>query len=436
MLPTSLVEPLHTRRWAHHLGLAGLYLGALSIPISNAGCSIAIGLVLLSSLLSIPDLMRETFKDPVFWMVGVFVVYVVLHQLVPQKVGPGPWTDTLDFLKATFFWLTGYWFWRHRRHLFGFMTAYAVAFIVQSLAAFPWHNAVAALSGRYMVTLGFDHIVCGELAGLAAFILLFTVPVKMRRHNARLALPITLVSLLAGLWAAYILVLTASRSAWVATLLSALLIAATYARTLARSLRHSAKLRHLLIATLIGIGLIGAATAPMLESRVEPIVHALTSYHARGEAGLQGNSAGIRLRLQLFGVRAWSEKPLFGWGPSSSYRLIQREGINSHATPGNKSTSLLNTPLKIVVELGAVGGILCLSVLILLIRGLLACWAKPGFPEEIVLTAFTILVFELVFSLFDVTFFLRGIALILFGAGMAYALSHAGRSGGESSAPA
>jgi len=408
--------------------MAGLYLGAFSIPVSNSGCTIAVGLLLLSSLLAMGDVVRETLREPLFWLIGGVVCYVLVYQIWPQSFGPGPWSTTWDFLKATFFWLTGYWFWVHRRHMARFMVTYALGFLVQSVLAFPWHHALPALSGRYMVTLGFDHIVCGELAGLAAFVFLLTIPAATLGHAHRLAPWAGLGSLVAGLWSVYLLILTASRSAWVATAVAALLLAAVYMRDLWGALTRSRRLRHAVVAVVIGAGLIGAATAPMLKGRVTPIVQALSLYRQHGESGLHDTSAGMRLRLLLFGAEAWAQRPVFGWGPSTAYSLIERQGLNEQVSAGNRSTSLLNTPLQVLVELGLVGAGLCLIIVFLLVRGVLACRRMPEFSGEVVLTVLAFLVYELVFSLFDVTFFLRGIALILFGAGMAYALAHASRT--------
>lgn len=408
-----------------HLLTGALYLGCFATPLSAAGTSISISLIALASVANIKTIYRVNSKEPTFWLLIALISYILISQLFPRSPSPGPWNDsTIHIIRSSFIFLTGYWFWTRKRHLRFFLLAYSLGFLVRSVTRFPWNRALHALSGSTPLTLGLDHIQCGEIAGIAGIILLLDFSTWKHERNSTMSLALSIISALSGVWCFYILIISDSRSAWVATISSLIGIAATIGPK-SFSLKKTGK-THIAIIS-IAFSIVGIAiysNYPNIASRVNPVEKTLIRYYRGGVNEVKpGSSPGMRVHLFSLGAKKWLEKPIFGWGPSSSENVIFGSSIYKNVRKKARSNSFLNTPIQILVEFGIVGFLIFAAIITMLARGAIRLVTRSSNHKSASVIVLTILAYRVIFSLFDVTYmYMIDNALVLLFGGIAYAL--------------
>lgn len=413
-----------TQGLAERIALAALYLGAFSVALSASGESLAFTLIIVASLIDFKPLVTANFRETTFWIVLALVIYTVLSQLVPHGISPGPWQNTtMHLIKASLIFITGYWFWKHINHIGHFLLCYAAGFLTRSFIDFPWHHLPQVLSAHWTVDLGFDHIQCGEVAGIAAIVLVFAVPSAL---TGRRVWPVfaTTLSWTAALWSLYVMILSRSRSAWVATAVAFAFFGGSY---MFSALRENTKSRRSIVA-LIAIPVIITPLfyfySSNIKQRIDPVVATLNHYQSRGLTGVRKDSStGMRVYLYHYGLETWLRRPIFGWSPSTSFTLITQGHINRNVSVGNQSNSFLDTPIQLLVELGLVGAFFCAAVLLLLIKALVQAPKIGTIDKRWAHILLAILLYKFVFNLFDVTYmYMLDTSLILVFGGLAYAV--------------
>lgn len=427
----------HARLVTDLTTLFSLYLGALSLSLSAAGLTIAFFLIVIASLFNFSRIFSTIRGNAIFWLLLALIIYTTASQFIPRGVPPGSWHDATEhIIKASLLFLTGYWFYRHAKKISQFLTVYTVGFIIRSLIDFPWSRFQAAASGHYLVNLGFDHIECGELAGLAALIFIFVTANQPWWRKTRWSTVWMGMSWLAAIWSFFILILSRSRSAWVATVVTTIFILASY--TIHTIRKKAISKRTILVSLVLGVSLSSVTLlyALNIRNRIAPVATSLHHFQHEGLAGVNKNSSsGMRINLYVYGLEKWKEKPFFGWGNSTSETLINRGGINQNVSPGNRSNSFLDTPIQLLVELGLVGVALFAAVIVVMTRGLVRAASRGTVERRVAYMLLGILLYKLVFNLFDVTYvYMLDTALILVFGGMAFGVCLANRDLPDSTA--
>lgn len=405
------------------LSLIGLYLISFSLAPSAAGRSVGIVLLLIGCIIDYRRFLRRISGQPVVWITLAFIAYVISNQLLPRSMPAGPWSDTTDHLiKASLFFISGYWLFVHKNHIKYLLSAFAAGFIVQSLVHFPWHSIVFDLHTHHRLTLGFDSISLGEVAGLAALILLFYIPsfASIRRKEFHYAVLATCYA--TGLWATLMLILSGTRSAWLAFALSS---AFSAYRTIKR---HPAILKSSLFSIFIGVvilssAVIGYTGRNIIYHRISPVISTLTQLPEQGVHHLHHDSTGVRIQLMYFATRYWLKRPIIGWGPSTAHRLVDKSGLNSNLPKTSvPSSTFISTPFQILAEQGFIGAGLYLAVAIFLILGLLRSRKQRTLDEKVCDAILAMVIYESIFSFFLVVYLLMlGYFVMLFIGGLAFA---------------
>lgn len=423
MTSTSSHEYLKQRTISGYLALVGLYLASFALPLSAAGRSIGFALLVLATLLDYQRSARTLSKEPAFWLTAAFITYLIVNQLIPRTPPAGPWHEaTLHLVKASLFFIVGYWMFHHKRHLMILVALLAAGFLVQSFLNFPWHSFFYLINKGRRLTVGYDSISLGEISGLSALLMIFYIPNYINNSGRKLRSLLKAACYFFGTWCLLVLIASGTRSAWLGFIFAAALSLPSLLKAYGSRVKRSTALVIFLIVAGCALGL-GYTGKSMLSRRIRPVLSTLNEVPSHGTRDLTQDSTGVRLQLMHFAVRAWLEKPLVGWGPSTSHRVFSREGVNSSLGENTVSQgSFVSTPFQILAEQGIIGSGLFFAVYILLIAGVLRARRLRSLPTKICNTVLAMMLFESIFCFFLVVYQLMlGYSLMLFIGGLAFA---------------
>ncbi|TVQ87603.1 MAG: hypothetical protein EA400_11170 [Chromatiaceae bacterium] len=145
-----------------------------------------------------------------------------------------------------------------------------------------------------------------------------------------------------------------------------------------------------------------------------------------GEAFMPSSSLGYRWQAQWFGLARWRERPWLGWGPGASPLLLARHADEGFLVKDDASLRHLhNTYLEVLVQLGLIGLLLWLALLLALLRGLAAAVTASRLSPDLGRFLGLALVFMAVWGLFDfhaLSQAWRGYWALLAGSALSFAL--------------
>jgi O-antigen ligase len=88
-------------------------------------------------------------------------------------------------------------------------------------------------------------------------------------------------------------------------------------------------------------------------------------------------SSTYRLHLWKFGLAKWLEKPVFGWGPGTTFEMLEAENDIALKNPnGNSFDHLHNAYLEVLFQLGLTGFVLMAIVGTLLMWSIIQAYRK------------------------------------------------------------
>lgn len=314
------------KRWAVHLGLAGLGLfafGALQFPaVANLG----LGLALLGLLLDGRASARWLAREPLVGLLLLFALALAAGLALAWPVAHR--AEDLDaagrLLKLWLFLPLAYWLGGRERRILAFLGVAAAGFLLGRLAALDWLAPPALVTGE-RIRLGISSINHFALYAATASIGLACFTPRVLRALAALAPAARRVGI--ALWAAalaltlYWTIAAQSRGVWLGAVATAAVLVVLLGWVRGRRALVVGLASAAVIAAVLGLAA-GALVAQRLEVELATVGQALSGRW--GE--LPYDSTGTRLHMIGFGLERWREAPWLGHGPGGLTTVLQQTG--------------------------------------------------------------------------------------------------------------
>lgn len=350
------------------LGLAGLYLYALGAMPSTVAAKIAMLCMAVSAAMQWRSFWQVMRSQPLFWLLVAFAAYLAIGGVIASQVFPQTSDDqrraVRDLLAACGppLLLGAYWLGKD-----GLTTARRTTHILPLAAAgllltITYKEAWPSLlqsAGTARFTMGMSPNAAGVLGGMLFWGALLGLLACIRQAAAMpMRWPFALSMLALCLLGSMMLVLSGSKSAWVATALALPPIALLY-------VRHalSQRQRRLSLAVLaVGVVLVALYASTLgrgvLETRTSSALTALGQIFDKDPIDVSDGSIGPRLQMWNEAVVRIEEHPITGWGPGSARMLLS----TSDNPEIRNFPHFHNLPLHFLVSLGLLGTLLFYAI--------------------------------------------------------------------------
>jgi len=404
-----------------HLGLALFsFFGWLGTPFFGVGAVI----VTFMPFAQARDFVREMGSQPIIWLVLAAITYLIALFFVYRQTLPSGLNPDVHILQDWLvLWLFPLLAWALRgqrdKAILMILALAAIGLIVR----IAWYIEWESLSQFYLQRqgYGFNPVPMGLYSGIVILGLLVFGRRLMAYSKGNGVMRLVFVLLWGGALAltAVALITTQSRGAWLALVLSMLMMAVVvYLMSRSKGLR----VRY------YGIGLvvISVFLLPVIfllhetiQKRLEVEADVYPAIISLDLEEVPYTSVGRRVHMWAHGLNEWSEKPVFGYGPGSAGKLLARdEQLAIH--PNYHSIYI-----QVLVELGVVGGGFFLSTLLFLVIGFIGAYRRGEVMPDIFVFIVGAWVMILVSGLFSTRLFQsdgRFMMLMLTGVTLAYVL--------------
>jgi len=434
---------LFPARAVEYVGLFGVLLFAFCWSLGPAGPSIGLGLFSLAFIVRLPGL-RALLREPVVVWVLCLAAYLVLRTALALSRQQFDQEQILDGFKD-WLWLLlfvpfAYWLAGDRLRLYRVLALGLAGFLCGMLASVDWGQLASFLdsrSGFHMRMVSFS-----LYSGTALLAMLVLAPRLWGggTRPARLARMLLWFLVVALLTQGFIQ--TQSRGAWLAFgIVAPVLLLVRYWRALTAS--GYARLSWMALAGTLLLGAMLWFNSDLIEHRLGAERDTVAAIVRDGLDSAPKTSISYRLNLWHFAIDKWAQRPLSGWGPGSTKALIAGSGQDSlyFDDSGTYLDHLHNTALEILLQLGVLGAILWLGLLVALVRGLLQAARSGALPRDMLLWYLGFLALMGIWSLFDfrqMHYDWRYFWILVVGSGYSYCLTAAGirsRPGAQDSLP-
>jgi len=356
---------------------------AVSAELSTSAASASLALATLAFLLAVPRHGKTMAREPLLWCAGLFGLYLLARTAWAVREFPGTdalqWREASRLMQPWLFPVVGWWIAGRPRRL----ALVGLLGLAGFAAGVAWRwdaDTLVKLSefGRSGFGLPALAFALFSLTALLALVILaprLTGPRHARGFLLRLLLWLLLAAVLAqGL------VLTGSRTSWIAAAVVLPVTAILRYRATLRALPVRARVAAI-VATLLLATVLLAANAERLRARLALESDTLGAIVRLDTANVplhRYSSLGARYHLARYGLQRLAERPLTGWGPGGSRMLIDR------AEPQTLRiwVDLHNTYLEIAVRLGAVGMAIFIAGAWFLWRGMRAAVDAGRLPRD------------------------------------------------------
>jgi O-antigen ligase len=359
------------------VGLGGLAIWALSAGIDRGGINIGFALMVLAFLLQWRRVWPRLRSEPIIWAGLAFTAYLVGNALWASQQFPE--TAALQRRAVSDLMIfsglpalpVAWWMGGDPRRVRWVLLLLLIGLTLGVLSHFNWANPKSYLAGARMNAVrspnGLGLYSATVILGLTIFGTLFvSAGTRFRTGLIRVMLILLWVVLTSGYVA--VLILTRSRSAWLAAafvivpaiVLFIVRVARRQASSAARSWRP-------IVFNLMGVVIAGAlviyASFGAIQTRFTDITNKLSAENPNN------TSIAITARLELwkFGIAKLGERPVFGFGAGTAKQMIGTSEIPQI----QRHRHFHNLYLHLLVTLGLVGLILAVVVVTLLTR---AAW--------------------------------------------------------------
>jgi O-antigen ligase len=387
-MPTRLqaAVPGKLSAWATTLGVAGLYLLAFSLRISTTAAYLGFILMSLMFFLHLRPYWSRISGDPMIAVLLGFSMFLIARTAwaimeLPETRGE-QLTNAWEFLHLWAFTIVAWWLAGDSRRIHHILwLALASFFIGVAMRLEPATLADLLAGGR--TGFGLATIAFGLYSATAALGLIVFAPRLWGTTRKR---PWFIAR--AGLWFLLLLlalqglIVTQSRTTWIAMVLALLPVVVLLARRWSRAPHASTLTRR---AWLLGLGLalltVIAINFNTIQQRLgaeADTLSAVTSLDYRNIPSHRMSSMGVRFHLNELGIRKWLERPWFGWGPGSTRYLIG----NSENPNLRIWKDLHNSYLEILVRFGLFGFGFFAAAAWLLIKGLYQAHRQQRIPLD------------------------------------------------------
>jgi O-antigen ligase len=205
---------------------------------------------------------------------------------------------------------------------------------------------------------------------------MYWLDVKHDRTRQRVTLRLSL-TLLAILFFTQGLIISQSRGVWLAILFALPILFLTLRYAGPPRQHNPIRLRYPIIGLGVIITLILALNWNTISQRITSESNEWSAIVNQGLDQAPLGASSYRLHLWQFGLRKWLERPFFGWGPGTTYALIDAENnIALQDPPGSSLDHLHNAYLEVVFQFGIFGIVLVALVCGVLIYKLMECYRR------------------------------------------------------------
>lgn len=379
--------------WTYRLGVAALYLFALSTWLSKAGGNLALALMLLAFFLDFRAAASMVRRNPVFILSAVFAIYLLARVAWAAWEFPATVADQVSGAQEwIFLWLfpfVAWWIGTNKNHITWIFFLAVAGLFVGIVLRLDWSQLGAIIEGARS---GFGR----PIPVMALFSATALVGLFMAAPRVWGAMTNRLWFVLRGiLWIVLvgalleIVIVSQSRITWLAVLL--VLPPLLWVRLRGGGYRpqfFSGRLTLLLgILSVLAIGSVLYANMATLSARFAQEKETIEKIVTFELENVPYDSVGTRAHLNNFGFGMWLERPLFGWGPGT--RVTQFAD-----TPVSDWTHLHNTYLEVLVKFGLFGAVLFVAGLWAVGRSLWNAYRAAWLPQDyflIVVGAFALL---------------------------------------------
>lgn len=378
--------------------------------LSTAGANFALVALLLAFILCRPvwPLCR---RDPLVWLSIVFAAYVALRTDFAIKEFPETRhlqiKDAGNWLKLFAFWPVAWWLKGDLKRINRVLVLGVSGLMLGMLMHADWQSLVHM---RLMERTGFKlKIVFSGLISATVILGLLVFAPRIWARDQKMAARITFIALwLAGLYlAAYMLLTSLSRGAWLAAVL--VISVTVFLRYAVHIKTPRTSLAKMIPVTLLALVIAGGLAVLNLE-RIQSRLYAEGDEAAallHGEhQQLPRTSLGFRFHVQLLGLEKWLERPFLGWGTGSTEYLIAHSGRAQLLHPSAEGgvewmDHLHNTYLEILLRFGILGALLLTTGALLLISAVFRAYRTGAVSRDYFLFLLGSFGLVAIWSLFD-----------------------------------
>jgi O-antigen ligase len=416
-------------------GLFGTLLLAFFAWLWSDGAKIAFVLI-VASLLASPGARSAIARDRLGKLLLVLAIYMLLRSLWAMQELPDTRgkqiEDFFKWLELYAFVGVAWWLQGDLRRVNACLVLTLAGILLGIVMYADWHSLMQfkaeKRTGFNLVPILFGLISGTALLGLVLFGPRIWQP---QTRNGSVALRLALW-LAAFLVVSYGLIATQSRGAWLAAALT--LPPLAFIRYLAFFRANRLSLAKALAVMAAGgalvVGIL-AANEKAISSRLNAEQDVRASVMAGKLDHLPRTSLAFRVHAQVYGLKKWLERPVFGWGTGSSRYVIAQSGMRElrHPDENGRLVWLLhlhNSYLEILVRFGLVGLFLFAAGTYFIFDSLKTAYRSGRLPLDYLLFLAGGLVLFLVWSFFDFAalhYKLRFYWLLLGGMAYSFALN-------------
>ncbi len=366
----TLITKEKNEKYAALLAFVGWYVFVLLGTFSTSGANLGMGFVLIATILVLPTFWRDVRVQPVFWLALVLTLYIFIRSVLALQTYPDideqlnpHWTH---FLRVTGLLALpmGWWLYKHPIHLHPILLTALVGFLLGIIWSTQWDLVMA---GKFYIRdiWGYNPNYLGLLnaaiiMGLLSWLILPEKKIIFRKAWL-LGLPLLLLN-------CFFLYTSQSRAAWL-SLPVGLLVFILCVYYVWYSNKKSLLVLGLLglVLTIMTVALFSYDQGSIFLQRINTEWNSILLI-LNGKLEIVLNKQGSiseHLQQWTIGIKAFLQKPFFGWGPGSGTIIMQKELADL------QFVHFHNIYLEILIGLGLFG--LVLSFI------LLYCFLKAAF---------------------------------------------------------
>jgi O-antigen ligase len=362
------------------LGVLALYLFAFFAWVGVAGAYIGLGLMLLTFLLSAREAWPALRRDGVFLVFASLSVYLWLRAVWAAREFPGTeqFELALDWMHLAFFIFPAWWLGASTRRIAIVLVLVLLGLTTGIVRGQEWGQLSLLLSGERS---GFGHGIpqMGLFSATAVWGMLILAPRLWgppQRHGPFLIRLIVWATMLAVLLE--VLIISQSRVSWIALLIVASGLIGYRIWSWGRG-RPAVSWGRVAVVTALSVTLV----AGLVLANFHTIRYRSLSEAEIVQAIVAGETAevpivsavGARFHLTRHGLKAWLERPVFGWGPSTQVAEFAQKPLSDFG-------HLHNTYLEILARFGLVGALLLGAGIALMIGSLATAYRSGRLPHD------------------------------------------------------
>jgi len=350
------------------IGTAGLYLFALGAWLSAPLANVGMGLMCAALLVRMPVVFPFILRDRLFIVSSIFGVYLFCRTFFSIWELPGSRGDQIDGAWDLFrlgfitIVIVGYWLAGNGRRVYHVLLLALGGFLMRIAVKFEDVHLSAFLAGERaqvgMPSNAFGFYCAVGLLGLLLFAPSFwTFRGRFGPFAARILTWLTAITVMVqGL------IFSQGRSVWLACLIvfPPFLITGVAGWVKGAGGRVGKRAVWFAILGIVFASTITVVNRDIILQRVNTDRHSFRAIASGDLNDLPFSSIKVRVDAWRLGLEKWLERPLLGWGPGTSSRLLEESNIDSvlrGSGKGEVMKNFHNSYLEILVGVGLAGAL-------------------------------------------------------------------------------